>query len=397
MTIGHIRQTLSSDLLQALVTRKQHPAVAASTLSVQPSGNAGPALTPTSGGDAALIKPQADLTLQGFERAWGTADAAYDLDGSGVVDIDDVTQWVLRLAEQVDGGEPKPKEPGPGAQPPQPAPLTREGFERAWGTANEQYDLDGSGTVDMDDWTRWSLNLPAITPETEATQPTLQASDGVTTGGFEVQNGVDTPPNPATTGAAGPTLEGVSEAWGGADPVNDVNGDGMVNIDDYTAVVLGRQQAATQADEQAKTLPAGPIGPPAPIEKPRRVADLLPPIEVRRKGGRTDDPLTNRLLLVLRRLRAAGMHDRNVFLAKMNGGKGLDEAMGLATSDVDARTRSLTSQLLHELKQSGFASRPPGNIRDLVSAMHLDPSQEKYVMGRLGSAYPGGLGINATA
>jgi Ca2+-binding EF-hand superfamily protein len=83
------------------------------------------------------------LTKEGFDEAWGTDDTNYDLNGDGIVNMTDLLAF---LSQSQPAAEPESDEltTTPGV-------LTEEGFEAAWGTSDANYDLNGDGTVNMVD------------------------------------------------------------------------------------------------------------------------------------------------------------------------------------------------------------------------------------------------------
>lgn len=82
------------------------------------------------------------LTMEGMIAAFGTNDATFDLNADGIVDIQDLSQFLIN-----------------GNLMPHPdAPLTTEGFNQALGSTNSAYDLDGDGHVTTNDFSQWLLN-----------------------------------------------------------------------------------------------------------------------------------------------------------------------------------------------------------------------------------------------
>ncbi|MDG2053952.1 MAG: hypothetical protein P8J86_04515 [Phycisphaerales bacterium] len=82
------------------------------------------------------------LSMDGMIAAFGTNDAAYDLNADGIVDLDDFSQFLINGAT---GFHPD------GA-------ITAEGIEANLGSNNLAYDLDGDGSVGLSDFTEFLVN-----------------------------------------------------------------------------------------------------------------------------------------------------------------------------------------------------------------------------------------------
>ena len=74
--------------------------------------------------------------------AFGTNNAAYDLDENGIVDLDDFSQFLIN------GGTGFHSDAG----------ITAEGIEANLGSNNLAYDLDGDGSVGLGDFTEFLVN-----------------------------------------------------------------------------------------------------------------------------------------------------------------------------------------------------------------------------------------------
>jgi Ca2+-binding EF-hand superfamily protein len=109
-----------------------------------------------------------ELSLDGLMQAWGSDDPQYDLNGDGTVDTSDL----LSFLQQYGGQSPEAGD-GPGSTSnvdpatqtsnadPASNNLTLDGLMQAWGSDNAQYDLNGDGTVDVQDLLQM---LSSLTP-----------------------------------------------------------------------------------------------------------------------------------------------------------------------------------------------------------------------------------------
>jgi hypothetical protein len=137
---------------------------------------------------SAAQSTEASLTLDGLYAAWGQTKSPYDLTGNGMVDVDDLLAFINGLpaeagpvaaaspANSIMVGEsenaifiadPPASNQGPANEiwiaeesSANSDPLTLDGFTKTWGQANEQYDLNNDGTVDVDDLMTFINGLP---------------------------------------------------------------------------------------------------------------------------------------------------------------------------------------------------------------------------------------------
>ena len=127
-----------------------------------------------------------DQDLQALLDAWGTADPNWDLNTDGVVDGVDLGLHLQGAGEVSETEESSTVD------------LTVDGFAQAWGSADTEYDLNADGIV-----------------------------DGADLGVFLEENGGEVPDSS--------TMDRFMSAWGSDDPEFDFNGDGIVD-----GVDLGR-------------------------------------------------------------------------------------------------------------------------------------------------------------
>lgn len=213
---------------------------------------------------------EANLSVDGLYKAWGTDDPQYDLNADGVVDALDLLSLLERLGQEQPGaekiastleGSPSATAIDEGKVIEDPGPLTVEGLREAWGTDNPQYDLNGDGTVD-------ALDMLALLAQLRD-EPTPEANN------IFAQGGVSSSDAPGAPGAGEEQLsiEGLREAWGTDDARYDFNADGTVDSLDMLAFLAqmrgeteeanapsrGRPGLAGRADEALAA--AGPNGP----------------------------------------------------------------------------------------------------------------------------------------
>lgn len=193
-----------------LQVRTSQPAETSATTATSAATSAATdAIDTVDQGDGSDPTGQLELTIDNLLEAWGTDDPTYDLNGDGNVDIDDLFALLDKMAQELHGGEnddieplSPPDEPAPlgpiegSDQPPagdtpstsppsgadetiqtpstgdnilvQENPegsesgqdndndngtglLTIDNLLDAWGTDDPGYDLNGDGTVDIDD------------------------------------------------------------------------------------------------------------------------------------------------------------------------------------------------------------------------------------------------------
>jgi hypothetical protein len=145
----------------------------------------------------------------------------------------------------------RPVEAMPPAMPPVEAPpmaggteiLDMDAFMSAWGSDDQTWDVDGSGTVDGTDLGQLLASQTAAQSGDAELQSLLGAwgsadpdwdfnADGVVDGqdlGIYLEGGI---PSESEPPAEPITVEGFMEAWGSADPAYDLNGDGTVDGQD---------------------------------------------------------------------------------------------------------------------------------------------------------------------
>jgi Ca2+-binding EF-hand superfamily protein len=125
------------------------------------------------------------------------------------------------------------------------APISQEGFNKVWGTDNADYDLNGDGTVDVQDLIQFINGGGTQTPEEPSQDPAqpLTLSTGTTL--------------PSTAAADEPegeepnaiTIEGLFKAWGTDNADYDLNGDGRVNVEDLIQFLTGQQGEEAQGPQ----------------------------------------------------------------------------------------------------------------------------------------------------
>jgi hypothetical protein len=121
------------------------------------------------------------LDMDAFMAAWGSDDQTWDVDGSGSVDGLDLGQ-LLAAQTAAESGD-----------------ADLQSLLGAWGSADPDWDFNADGVVDGQDL------------------------------GIYLESGI---PADSETSNESMTVEGFMEAWGSADPMYDLNGDGTVDGQD---------------------------------------------------------------------------------------------------------------------------------------------------------------------
>ncbi|MFK7960351.1 MAG: hypothetical protein AB8G96_07470 [Phycisphaerales bacterium] len=306
-------------------------------------------------------------TVEGLMEAWGSDDAMYDLDGNGTVGMNDLLQM---LAGMDDGG-------GDGDTP---AP-TLDGLMKAWGTDEPMYDLDGDGSVGMNDL----LQLIA--------------------GENDPPSGLDLPDDAKVAEFAA--------AWGTSDPTFDVDGDGIVGERDLAALMAGIKDAsagsiaatdptatdpavdalletlaAVEPKEADKAADVGTTGAATTGHTvPAELSNVAPDRALRMEmlGGPTSPwarlALTDATTVDISTV--AGLSDYSVQAATV----GTKEA----AADV------IAASVKQRLNTLGFGDAPPTNLHEIVDGLKLSDADASMVMDRLNARYPKGLGLSVVA
>jgi hypothetical protein len=231
-------------------------------------------------------------------------------------------------------------------------PLTLKELQAAWGTNNKRCDLDGNGTVDMDDMVMFiaSLNTSASPLEAES------IANDVTEPATDLSTATPSAPLEANTTKNPPlTIEGFHKAWGQDGSNYDINNDGTVNMDDLVQFITSQPAPATPetpVSESATDNAASPTDSPTPAPRSTPV-DQSPESWNKAKSHSPSAATTN-----------------------------------------SRKTGELVAALTNRLDRLGFANQPPINIRELIDAMDFSPSQSNEAIRQLQQRYPKGLGVN---
>ncbi len=135
------------------------------------------------------------LDMDAFMSAWGSDDQTWDVDGSGTVDGIDLGQLLAAQTAASTGD------------------AELQGLLGAWGSADPDWDFNADGIVDGQDL------------------------------GIYLNGGI---PSDSGSSSESMTVEGFMEAWGSADPMYDLNGDGTVDGQDLGQYL--EQQMESTAD-----------------------------------------------------------------------------------------------------------------------------------------------------
>jgi hypothetical protein len=201
--------------------------------SSRPSGAATPTSAESSvssNGNPPETAASTSINIDDFMAAWGSDDAAFDIDGSGQVDGNDLGQFLAAQSAAVAGDQ------------------DLQALLGAWGSADPDWDLNADGVVDGIDL---GLHLQGAgdvseTDESSTVDLTVEGFaqawgssdleydlnadgivDGADLGAFLEQDGGEVP-DPST-------MDRFMASWGSDDPEFDFNGDGIVD-----GVDLGR-------------------------------------------------------------------------------------------------------------------------------------------------------------
>lgn len=300
------------------------------------------------------------LSVDGLMAAWGQKGGDYDLDGDGTVGMNDLNKLLAMLAPEnkpeaptIDG----PAGPGPvmdGTGSTEPTNLTVDGLMAAWGQRNSDYDLNGDGTVGMDD-------LVALLSRLDSPDATSSAAEAIA-------SGATAPPE------NGQSVRGVLGDWGSRDSANDVDGDGVVNMNDLLSLLA--QQSAQ----------GGPVASPMIEHNGVQAPDIFA------SSGSQND------LSIQGLLEAWGERGNSEYDIDGNGRVGrrdLEQLLGkLGADESGLDVKRLARRIARSLHNHGFNSHPPANLHDIVQGFGLEDGPTKEVLASLRGAYPQGLGLN---
>ncbi len=180
----------------------------------RPVAPAPQALTDRPAGGTAPTAPGGSSTVEALLADWGRAGSPHDLDGNGTVDVNDLLTLLARLSNPVE--LPATGAGVEAAETETPADVnelpTPQALLDAWGTKDPETDLNGDGTVNVNDL----LMLLA------------KMSDG---------HSVQEAPAPSP-------VDQLIAAWGSTDAAHDLDGDGTVGVKDLLAL-LARMSGGT--------------------------------------------------------------------------------------------------------------------------------------------------------
>ena len=170
--------------------------------------------------------------LQALIDDWGKTDSPHDLNGDGTVGIQDMLQLLANLAndpEAIPDGlyDPRNQVPDDSAGDGQSQSDRLQGLLDAWGQSASKYDLNGDGTVGINDMLMLLQQLADEVTQAPAGDPTNS-----TPGTPEAQT----------------RLHQLFEAWGTSDSEFDLDNDGTVGIRDMLLLLAQMHNREPEVD-----------------------------------------------------------------------------------------------------------------------------------------------------
>ena len=330
------------------------PTTSTSTTAAQPAAPELPTF--------AALDPNAlgERTLEGLMEAWGTSDAMYDLDKSGVVDMSDL---VSLLASR-----------------------------------NDAAAIPGGPTEDPGA-TAGSKDVTVKTPDDIGTTPV--AGDAKTTGDA----------NDAANGAAeikaDLTVDDVLQAWGQSG-ATDLDASGTTDMQDLISL-LAMQSAGASGDLANPGVKADINADPASISTIATAAsaktDIASSVGTTAETGEAASPAVITADAIVKAFGTTGeseldidgsgrvnIHDLTAFINKLADSGGTDPA---ATTVGDLS--SLAAGLYSNFANAGFGETPPVNLHGILDSLKLPDGFTKQLTGHLADLYPNGLGLDTKA
>ena len=178
--------------------------------------------------DVVHDKPESN-PLKALLADWGKTDSPFDLNGDGTVGIQDLLQLLAGMSIPKD-------------DPPETDPLAA--LLADWGKTDSPFDLNGDGTVGIQDMLQLLAQMsipkndpPPSHPDSLVTPPPITPGDIVDPAGIALDVADTTAPVAVADGATDPSpaktpLELLLEDWGKAGSPFDLNRDGNVGIRD---------------------------------------------------------------------------------------------------------------------------------------------------------------------
>jgi hypothetical protein len=317
--------------------------------------------------------PYGEDDMQNLLNDWGKTDSAYDIDGNGMVNVDDLIAMIFNWQQPA---------PAPEADPAQ--TLSADGVHGGPATPTRTGDpMDALGIMDEDS------PDPALIDGVDSTE--LRPVSTTTTTTMEhpevaLSSPLASADEPPATPIEGPYDDGdlgqLMNEWGTTNSEYDLDGNGAVDVDDLINMIMNWGSPAPVANEPATRLadrasagananislsPA--IAKPNDIEKP-----LLRDIDKPNLPTDIEKP-------------------RRHVVEKQGKPDASDTRPSLAASEL----RTVSGSLVDRLLAAGFTDRPPTNLGDIVDKLNLSPGNRSDVMQYLNNAYPNGLGVNVRA
>lgn len=298
--------------------------------------------------------------LESLIQSWGQSGTKSDLNGDGAVDVDDLIMLIQNWQQQSSPAEPtqanKPTEPSVAAIDPSAVDVA----------------IETAPTTDP------IIDDTAAKPASETTplrNPKVDATPG--DHGKPASPPDQVGPGKTPLGPFGEhDLEWLIKSWGQPGTQYDLDGDGAVDTDDLITLIQNWQQGPSSSANNP-----GNIG---PVNADPLLAATDKPALAQGSAARTAD---SKIVTESRERR------READATETSRQRHSDTRRALSRESFD----TLKASIIDRLSVSGFATRPPANLREIVDSLNLSPRDTRALLKDLKEAYPDGLGVNFRA
>lgn len=179
------------------------------------------------------------------------------------------------------------------------------------------------------------------------------------------------PPTPGTNN----TLQHVMVDWGQTDSPYDLNADGIVDIDDMLMSINNWEEGSGSAGRVASESNAPPAPPSAiaSVDTPPTATPVVSEPPALDAPSAVADPAAP---IAAAPVPASSEIDKPLFKSGI---------------------RRISAALIERLSAAGYADHPPRNLREIIDGMNLSDQGRKSVLAHLARHYPKGLGVNLRA